>query len=206
MPTNRMAALQLRGRAGTLSGHVYWPGPLGSGRARLLMFCSLADDDAWCQRLSTSAELMVVSVTCDAGSCDAIDSAEWIAENTARLGGDPDHLLIGGVGAGGALAAGVAVHAHASGWPQISRQVLICASPVPAPLPGVAPATVVTIDNDPRGDGGRYAAQLRDAGVQVDELRYTAPDPESAAHIRDGRLLLADLAAALRSHADRKDI
>jgi acetyl esterase/lipase len=46
------------------------------------------------------------------------------------------------------------------------------ASPLLAPsLAGVAPATVVTAENDPAGeDGRRYAARLRAAGVEVEEV------------------------------------
>lgn len=79
--------------------------------------------------------------------------------------------------------------------------MLICAGPVERTLrsvAGVAPATVVTVERDPHGDEGRYAALLRRAGVAVDELRYAAPDPASAERIREGQPLLADLGEALR--------
>jgi acetyl esterase/lipase len=201
MPTNRTAELQLRGRTGTLQGRVYWPGP---SAARLLVFWTGPEDGAWCQELSASAGLVMLAVTCGrlcpADLDDAVTAAEWAAENTARLGAAAGQLLVGGVGAGGALAAAVALHARADGWPTFSRQVLVCASPVermPPSLAGVAPATAVTIEHDPGGDEGRYAALLRRAGVVVDELRYAAPDGASAVRIRTGRQLLADLGAAL---------
>jgi hypothetical protein len=47
--------------------------------------------------------------------------------------------------------------------------------PAPPSLVGVAPATAVTVEHDPAGDEGHYAAQLHQAGVEVDELRYAAP-------------------------------
>ena len=207
MPTNRMAELQLRGRAGTLQGRVYWPGPSAARAARLLVFWTVADNSTWCQELSASAGLVVLAVTCGrpypADLDDAVTAAEWAAENTARLGADTGQLLVGGAGPGGALAAAVALHAHVGGWPTFSRQVLVCASPVermPPSLAGVAPATAVTIEHDPGGDEGRYAALLRRAGVAVDELRYAAPDRASAVRIRTGRQLLADLGVALRTH------
>jgi acetyl esterase/lipase len=206
MPTNRMAELQLRGRAGTLQGRVYWPGP-SARPARLLVFWTVADNSTWCQELSASAGLVVLAVTCGrpypADLDDAVTAAEWAAENTARLGADTGQLLVGGAGPGGALAAAVALHARADGWPTFSRQVLVWASPVermPPSLAGVAPATAVTIDHDPGGDAGRYAALLRRAGVAVDELRYAAPDRASAVRIRTGRQLLSDLGAALSNH------
>ena len=208
MPTNRVAELQLRGRAGTLQGRVYWPGPSVARQARLLVFWTVAGDGTWCQELSASAGLVVLAVTCrrpyPADLDDAVTAAEWAAENTARLGADPRELLIGGAGPEGTLAAAVAVHAHAAGWPAFSRQVLVSpspAEPMPPSLAGVAPATAVTVEHDPGGDEGRYASLLRRAGVAVDELHYAAPDSSSAVRIRTGRQLLADLGAALSTQA-----
>ncbi len=207
MPTNRMAELQLRGGAGTLQCRVYWPSSSVTGPAPLLVFLTTADDGTWCQELSASAGLVVLSVTCGrphpADLHDAVAATEWAAENTARLGADPRHLLVGGAGPGGTLAAAVTLHARADGWPAFTRQVLICAGPVePAPpsLAGVAAATAVTVEHDPAGDEGHYAAQLRRAGVAVDELRYAAPDPATAVRIRNCRQMLTDLGAALSTH------
>jgi acetyl esterase len=205
-----MAGLQLRGGAGTLQGRVYWPSSSVAGPAPLLVFLTAAGDGTWWQELSATAGLVVLSVTCGrprpAVLHDAVAAAEWAAENTARLGADSGHLLVGGMGAEGTLAAAVALHARAGGWPAFTRQVLICAGPVePAPpsLAGVAPATAVTVEHDPAGDEGHYAAQLRRAGVAVDELRYTAADPATAVCIRNGGRLLADLGAALSRHPRR---
>jgi acetyl esterase/lipase len=202
-----MAGLQLRGRTGTLQGRVYWPSSSVAGPALLLVFLTAADDGSWCQELSASTGLVVLSVTCGrprpADLDDAVAAGGWAAVNMARLGADPGHLLVGGAGPWGTLTAVVALHARADGWPVFTRQVLICAGPVePAPplLAGVAPATAVTVEHDPAGDNGRYADQLRRAGVAVDELRYAAPDPAAAVRIRNGRQLLADLGAALRAH------
>jgi acetyl esterase/lipase len=207
MATNRMARLQLRGGAGALQGRVDWPSSSAAGLVLLLVFLTGVDDGTWCRELSASAGLVVLSVTCGrprpSDLHDAIAAAGWAAENTARLGAAPGPLLIGGSGQGGTLAAAVALQTRADGWPAFTRQVLICAGPVePAPpsLAGVPPATAVTVEHDPAGDEGRYAAQLRRAGVAVDELRYAAPDPATAVCIRNGRRLLADLGAALRTH------
>ena len=207
MPTNRTAELQLRGRAGTLQGRVYWPGPSSARPARLLVFWTVAGEGTWCRELSASAGLVVLAVSSGrpgpADLDDAVTAAEWAAENTARLGADPGELLVGGAGPGGTLAAAVALHASAARWPAFSRQVLVCAGPaerIPPSLAGVAPATAVTVEHDPGGDEGRYAAALRRAGIAVDELRYAAPDRASAVRIRAGRALLADLSAALSTH------
>ena len=154
------------------------------------------------------AGLVVLAVTCGrpypTDLDNAVTTAEWAAENTARLGADPGELLVGGAGPGGTLAAAVALHARAARWPAVSRQVLVCASPVermPPSLGDVAPATAVTVEHDTGGDEGRYAALLRRAGVAVDELRYAAPDRASAVRIRTGRQLLADLGVALSTHS-----
>jgi len=207
MAPNRVAALQLRGATGPLQGRVDWPSSSVPGPVPLLVFLAAAAPGVWCQELSASAGLVVLSVTCgrprSAGLHDAVAATDWAAENTARLGADPLHLLVGGMGPTGTLAAAVAVHARAEGWPAFTRQVLVCAGPVePAPpsLGGVAPATAVTVEHDPAGDEGRYAARLRRAGVAVDELRYAAPGPAAAVRIRNGRRLLADLSTALSTH------
>lgn len=205
MARNRTAGLQLRGGPGTLQGRVCWPSSSAAGPAPLIVFLAAADDGTWCQELSAAAGLVVLSVACGRPSPadldDALAAAGWAAENAARLGAHPGHLLVGGIGSRGTLAAAVALQARADGWPAFTRQVLICAGPVePAPpsLAGVAPATAVTVEHDPAGDEGHYAAQLRRAGVAVDELRYAAADPATAVHIRNGRQLRTDLGAALR--------
>jgi acetyl esterase/lipase len=175
-----------------------------AGPAPLLVFLAAADAGTWCQELSASAGLVVLSVTCGrphpADLYDAVAATGWAGENTARLGASPRHLLVGGMGPGGSLAAAVALHARADGWPAVTRQVLICAGPVepvPPSLAGVDPATAVTVKHDSAGDEGRYAARLRQAGVAVDELRYAAPGPAAAVRIWKGQRLLADLSAAL---------
>jgi len=195
-----MAELQLRGRAGTLQGRVCWPGRAPAG---LLVFC--APDTGWRQELSAATGLVVLSVT--GGLDEAATAAEWAAEHTASLDADPAKLLIGGSGAGGPLAAAVALAAVRDGWPAFRRQILICAHPVrPMPsagsLRGLAPATVVTVDRDPGGDGGEYAALLRSAGVAVEELRHAATDAASAVRIRNSHRLLASLGATLNGSED----
>lgn len=195
-----MAELQLRGRAGTLQGRVCWPGRAPAG---LLVFC--AADAGWSTGLSAATGLVVLSVT--GGLDEAVTAAEWAAEHAASLDADPAVLLIGGSGPGGPLAAAAAREAAGNGWPAFRRQVLICAHPVrPVPsaasLGGVAPATVVTVDRDPGGDGGEYAALLRSAGIEVEELRHAAADAASAVRIRNSHRLLASLGTALNGSED----
>ena len=94
MPTNRTAELQLRGRAGTLQGRVYWPGPSLARHARLLVSWMVAGDGTWCQELSASAGLVVLAVTCGrpypADLDDAVTAAEWAAFVGGARDGDFD--------------------------------------------------------------------------------------------------------------------
>jgi hypothetical protein len=206
MPRNRIAALQLRGSTSPLPVRVYWPSQEASQPGPLLVFCMAgAGARAWpegfegpgaeasCRGLSENPGLTVLSVGCgpaDSGPGGLV--LEWAAEHAAELGADPGRLLVGGQGAGGTAAAALALDARTRGWPPVTRQVLISASPVaPRAVAGAAPATVVTLRHHTGGDEGRYAAWLRRAGVEVDELVY--PEPLLAT----GRVL-ADLGEALR--------
>jgi hypothetical protein len=199
MSRNRIADLQLRGNTSPLPVRVYWPGQAAAQPVPLLVFCVVgAGTEAWsggpgaeasCRGLSEDVGLVVLSVSCDPPDAQSGTYVlEWAAEHAAELGGDPARLLVGGQGAGGSAAARAALDARGQGWPPIIRQVLIGASPVaPGPVAqgpvaqgpvaqravaGVAPATVVTVRHQPGGDGGRYAARLCQAGVEVDELIY----------------------------------
>jgi hypothetical protein len=203
MPRNRIAALQLRGSTSPLPVRVYWPSQEAPQPGPLLVFCMAgAGTQAWprgpgteasCRGLSENPGLTVLSVGCDpADPGPGTQVLEWAAEHAAELGADPGRLLIGGQGAGGTAAAALALDTRARGWPPVTRQVLISAGPVaPRAVAGAAPATVVTVGRHPGGDKGRYAARLRRAGVEVDELIY--PEPLLAT----GRVL-ADLGEALR--------
>ena len=98
----------------------------------------------------------------------------WAAEHARELGAQAGRLLVAGQLAGAARAARLAIDARDSGWPVLRRQVLVRPAfaqrcPVPVHLARSAPATIVTSGR--RGDdGSRYAAALRDAGVEVQEL------------------------------------
>jgi acetyl esterase/lipase len=50
----------------------------------------------------------------------------WTAEQAARLGIDPDRILIGGASAGGGLTAAVALMARDRGGPALIGQLLLC--------------------------------------------------------------------------------
>ncbi|GAA3446659.1 alpha/beta hydrolase [Planomonospora venezuelensis] len=50
----------------------------------------------------------------------------WTAKNAAELGIDPGRLVVGGISAGGGLAAGTVLLARDRGGPEIAFQLLIC--------------------------------------------------------------------------------
>ena len=156
MPTNRMAELQLRGRAGTLQGRVYWPGPSVARQARLLVFWTVAGDGTWCQELSAGAGLVVLAVTCGrpypADLDDAVTAAEWAAENTARLGADPGELLVGGRPGG---------HARRCGRGACARRQVACIQPAGTRLPQPGRADAAFAGRRGPGNGGDGRARSR---------------------------------------------
>ncbi len=188
MSPHRIADMQLRGNTSPVPVRVYWPGQPAWHRVPLLVFCIVgAGAEAACRTLSEDAGLVVLAVRCDpAGPHDGLNVLDWAADHAAELGADPARLLIGGEGAGAAVAAAVARQAQARRWPPVARQVLVNTSPVPfRTIMKTAPATVVTVSGHPGGDQGRYAARLREAGVEVDELRIRGdPWPPAAMNIR----------------------
>jgi hypothetical protein len=160
MSAQRVAELRLRSSGGPLRTRVWWPhSPAPGATAGLLMF--FVDTEATAR-----------------GACleNAMAAVEWAADHARELEADPGRLLVGGTGAGAALAAAVALCAHDRRWPPIARQLLIgldlegADGPMLAGSPDdVAPATVVTFGEGDH-DGRRYAARLRGVSVDVDEL------------------------------------
>lgn len=217
----RVAGVQLRGRRGRLPARAYWPSHPrpGPAPALLVLFTGVAEPagldvvDRLCRGLCAGAGLQVLSVS-DREPRDATAATHWAADHAADLGAEPGRLLVGGVGAGARAAAAVAREARDEGWPAVVRQVLVrpvlrraeTAGDLPGvePVPGLAPATVVTVDgaDGPVGtrvdDGWQHAALLRHAGVPVDELRYGGPPAADR--------LVDDLVRALRRTIDDRSV
>lgn len=91
-----------------------------------------ADFDDLCRNLSATGDFIVFAVRYDLRperrrviESDAIRTVEWAADHAAELDADSDRLLIGGRGAGSALATAVHRMARAQGWPPILRQLMI---------------------------------------------------------------------------------
>jgi acetyl esterase/lipase len=157
-----VAGLSLRGSAGPLRAQVSWPDSEPGDRPPLTVLV----DGAEVPSAFSAAGIVVLSVR-TAAFHDAVATVEWAADHAAELGADARRLMV----AGGALAAAVALHARDAGWPPLARQILIdgdLALPLrAATVDGVAPATIVTRG---RASARRYAARLRHAGVEVEEL------------------------------------
>jgi acetyl esterase len=213
---HRVADLQLRGSDGPLRARVCWPLRGHDGRpGALLVFLrdagathgSVDGAEAFCRGLCARTGVVVLSAS--AAFDDAAATLEWAADHAAELDADPRRLIVAGERAAGALAAALALHARDHAWPALIRQVLIHpdleagGSPLRAEsVAGVAPATIVTAGNGPRGDGASlYAARLRAAGVAVEELHHEDPGHSALspfAPLGAAERMLADLARSLR--------
>jgi hypothetical protein len=164
-----------------------------SAPALIFLLDDAPDSDAFSAGLSSVAEAIVVSFPGPSRerSDERIEAAAlgWTAEHASELGATP-RLLVAGVYIGGGHAARLATAARDVGWPALHRQLLLhptfdAACPIPPRLDGAAPATIVTADET----GTRYGAQLRAAGIDVEEL-----------HVRDRCLPRgAQLAKLVRS-------
>jgi acetyl esterase len=93
----------------------------------------LDSDDHHCRQLCSAADCIVVSVDYrhapehkfPAAPQDAYAATLWIYRNADSLGGDPQRLAVGGVSAGGNLAAVVSLMARESNQVRIRCQCLI---------------------------------------------------------------------------------
>ncbi|MBF9128070.1 alpha/beta hydrolase [Plantactinospora sp. S1510] len=138
----RAAWMRLRGPAGPLRARVHWPVRRSGGPApALLVFFhasgfvpgSVDSAEALCRELCSRTGVVVLSASYrtapphpyPAGFHDAANTLEWAADHATEIDADPARLLVAGEGAGGNLAAAVALHARDRGWPSLTRQVLV---------------------------------------------------------------------------------
>lgn len=93
---------------------------------------SVAMFDALARSLVKATQAILVSVDYrlapkygfPAATDDAYAALQWAAENAARLGADPECLMVAGDSAGGNLAAVVAMRARDEGGPDLAAQLL----------------------------------------------------------------------------------
>jgi acetyl esterase len=115
--------------------------PEGSGPFPALVFFhgggwvvgSIQGSDHTCRALANGGGCVVVSVEYrlapehkfPAAADDSYAATRWVAENAAAIGVDPARIAVGGVSAGGNLAAVVALMARDRGGPSLVHQLLV---------------------------------------------------------------------------------
>lgn len=93
---------------------------------------NLDTEHPWAARLAAESGAVVISVgyrlapenPFPAASDDTYAVLNWVAENAAELGVDPERIAVGGHSAGAGIAAGVALRARDEKGPQILFQLL----------------------------------------------------------------------------------
>lgn len=93
----------------------------------------LESADPTCRKLATETGYPVISVDYrlapeypfPAGLEDCYAALEWVAENAAEFGGDPDRIVLAGDSAGGNLAAGTCLQTQCRDGPAVAYQVLV---------------------------------------------------------------------------------
>ena len=97
------------------------------GEARSGGFAGVLDHAAELGLAIVSVEYRLAPETQHPGPVeDCYAGLIWTAEHAAELGLDPGRLIVGGVSAGGGLAAAVALLARDRGGPALAAQLLIC--------------------------------------------------------------------------------
>lgn len=163
----READLSLRAAHEFVRPRVRWPPEAEDGSAIAVL---VWDDESALEAASAlclHAGVIVLALQTAALELATI-AVEWAGDHARLLGGDSDRLAV----AGGGLAARAALHARDEGWPPLARQLLIGPQDDTWPgddasLAGAAPATVVNAPG--------YAARLRAAGVEVEQLSDEEP-------------------------------
>jgi len=135
----RVEDRKIPGPAGEISIRVYSPNS-SSGLPILVFFHgggfvagNLDVEDTPLRSVTNRCGCIVVSVAYrlapenpyPAAPNDAFAATKWVAEHAMELGGDASRIAVGGDGAGGNLAAVVALMAHDRGGPRLIYQVLI---------------------------------------------------------------------------------
>ena len=191
-----IAQFHLRFGRASLEAQIYWPRrPLLPEATSLMVL--LEDEarpgnaDLLARGLSVGADVVVLRVP---DRVQTLAALMWAADHAHQLGGQADRVMVAGRGVSGDRAARLAITARDNGWPILQRQVLVhprftFTCPPPPRLAGVAAATIVS-SRGPQDDARRYAARLKQAGVEVGELRQRDDDEAR---------VIAQLAGSLRT-------
>lgn len=138
-PVAHIDQRSIPGPAGPLPLRIYTPQT--SGPLPILIYFhggggvigDLDSEDALCRRLTNLAHCLVVSVDYHlapeypfpSGPQECFAATQWIASHTALFHGDASRIAVGGMSAGGNLAAVVAQMARAHGTPALVFQLLL---------------------------------------------------------------------------------
>jgi acetyl esterase len=139
LPTRKIEDRTIPGPAGEIPVRIYWPNT--EGRLPAIAYYhggghvigSLDSHDLIARNLCGGAEAVVMSVDYRMGPEhrfpaaveDSFAGLEWLHENAASLGADPERLGLHGDSAGGNLAAVVALLARDKGGPALRLQSLV---------------------------------------------------------------------------------
>jgi acetyl esterase len=138
-PVAKVQDLTVPGPGGDIPIRVYTPE--GAAPFGALVFIhgggwvlgSVDGSDPTCRQLVNRAGCVVVSVEYrlapevkfPAPLDDCYAATRWVAENAATIGVDPERIAVGGVSAGGNLAAAVTLMARDRGGPALVHQMLV---------------------------------------------------------------------------------
>lgn len=139
LPVAKVEDRSIPGPAGEVPVRVYTPE--GSGPFPVLVYfhgggfvlCNLDTHDGTCRSLANGAGVVVVSVDYrlapehrfPAAPEDCYAAVQWVAANSAEIGGDAGRIAIGGDSAGGNLTAVTALMARDRGGPSLRFQLLV---------------------------------------------------------------------------------
>jgi acetyl esterase len=138
-PVRSVDNLRIPGPLGEIPLRVYIP-DAEAPRPAMVYFhgggwvvCDLDTHEVVCSAIARRAGAVVIAVdyrlapehSFPAAVTDCYAATNWVAENSERLGIDPDRISVGGDSAGGNLGTVVSLKARNAGGPAIASQILV---------------------------------------------------------------------------------